>query len=219
MKYKALLFGSIGTLIESSNIQRNSFNQAFKEAGLDWYWDEQDYKILLKKSGGTKRVEDFAEKNNVNINAEKIRNRKTEIFSSFISQNKQELRKSVDKIIKFTKKNNIKLGFATSTTINNVDAVFESLIGQISKNNFDFIGNKSMVRNEKPNPDIYNVAIKSLNLLPGECLAIEDTEESSKSAVNAGIKCIGFPGNYHLDDNFNMCLKKMSILDETIFSL
>ena len=76
-----------------------------------------------------------------------------------------------------------------------------------------------MVKNEKPNPDIYNVAIKSLNLLPGECLAIEDTEESSKSAVNAGIKCIGFPGNYHLDDNFNMCLKKMSILDETIFSL
>jgi beta-phosphoglucomutase-like phosphatase (HAD superfamily) len=39
MKYKALLFGSIGTLIESSNIQRNSFNEAFKEAGLDWYWD------------------------------------------------------------------------------------------------------------------------------------------------------------------------------------
>ena len=64
MKYKALLFGSIGTLIESSNIQRNSFNEAFKEVGLDWYWDEQDYKILLKKSGGTKRVEDFAEKNN-----------------------------------------------------------------------------------------------------------------------------------------------------------
>ena len=54
MKYKALLFGSIGTLIESSNIQRNSFNEAFKEAGLDWYWDEQDYRILLKKSGGTK---------------------------------------------------------------------------------------------------------------------------------------------------------------------
>ena len=39
MKYKALLFGSIGTLIESSNIQRNSFNEAFKEAGLEWYWD------------------------------------------------------------------------------------------------------------------------------------------------------------------------------------
>ena len=50
MKYKALLFGSIGTLIESSNIQRNSFNEAFKEVGLEWYWDEEDYKILLKNT-------------------------------------------------------------------------------------------------------------------------------------------------------------------------
>ena len=219
MKYKALLFGSIGTLIESSDIQRNSFNEAFKEAGLDWYWDEEDYKILLKKSGGTKRVEDFAQKNNININAEKIRNRKTEIFSSFISKNKQELRKSVREIIKYTKENNIKLAFSTSTTINNVDAVFETLSGQITKHDFEFIGNKSMVRNEKPNPDIYKVTIERLNLRSEECLAIEDTEESSKSAVNAGIKCIGFPGEYHVEDDFDMCIKKMNLLDKSIFSL
>ena len=45
---KALLFGSIGTLIETSNIQRESFNQAFKEIGLDWHWDQERYKQLLK---------------------------------------------------------------------------------------------------------------------------------------------------------------------------
>ena len=219
MKYKALLFGSIGTLIESSNIQRNSFNEAFKEAGLDWYWDEQDYKILLKKSGGTKRVEDFAEKNNVNVNASQIRNRKTEIFSSFIIKNKQKLRKSVEEIIKYTKDNNIKLAFSTSTTLNNVDAVFKSLSDQIFKEDFHFIGNKSYVKNEKPHPEIYKVALNKLNLQPEDCLAIEDTEESSNSAVKAGIKCIGFPGDYHVEDNFQMCVKKMNLLDQSIFSL
>ena len=57
MKYKALFFGSIGTLIESSNIQRNSFNEAFKEAGLEWYWDEQDYKTEVHgcQKAGTDR--------------------------------------------------------------------------------------------------------------------------------------------------------------------
>ena len=219
MKYKALLFGSIGTLIESADIQRNSFNEAFQEAGLDWYWDEQDYKILLKKSGGTKRVEDFAEKNNQNVNATKIRNRKTEIFSSYIIQNKQKLRKSVPEIIKYSKYNKIKLGFSTSTTINNVEAVFNSLDGQIEKADFDFIGNKSLVKNEKPFSDIYNVTLENLNLNSEECLAIEDTEESSNSAVNAGIKCIGFPGDYHSNDNFKMCIKKMNLLDQSIFSL
>ena len=56
MKYKALLFGSIGTIIETSDIQRKSFNNAFKESGLNWYWDEIDYKNLLQKSGGAKRI-------------------------------------------------------------------------------------------------------------------------------------------------------------------
>ena len=51
MKYKALLFGSIGTIIETSEIQRRSFNNAFKESGLEWYWDEKDYRNLLQKSG------------------------------------------------------------------------------------------------------------------------------------------------------------------------
>ncbi len=120
MKYKALLFGSIGTLIESSNIQRNSFNEAFKEAGLDWYWDEQDYRILLKKSGGTKRVEDFAEKNNINVNASQIRDRKTELFSSFIIQNKQKLRESVYEMIRYTKDNNILLEIDHLLTMKNL---------------------------------------------------------------------------------------------------
>ena len=219
MKYKALLFGSIGTLIESSNIQRNSFNEAFKEAGLDWYWDEQDYRILLKKSGGTKRVEDFAEKNNINVNASQIRDRKTELFSSFIIQNKQKLRESVYEMIRYTKDNNIKLAFSTSTTVNNVEAVFESLSDQITKEDFDFIGNKSFVKNEKPDPEIYKVTLEKLNLKPEECLAIEDTEESSNAAVNASVKCIAFPGDFHKEDKFDMCIKKMNLLDQTIFSL
>ena len=62
---KAIIFGSIGTLVETSDIQRQSFNQAFKEIGLDWYWDKNNYKNLLKKSGGRNRVEYFA---NINQN-------------------------------------------------------------------------------------------------------------------------------------------------------
>ena len=158
-------------------------------------------------------------KNNINVNASQIRDRKTELFSSFIIQNKQKLRESVYEIIRFTKDNNIKLAFSTSTTVNNVEAVFESLSGQITKEDFDFIGNKSFVKNEKPDPEIYKVTLEKLNLKPEECLAIEDTEESSNSAVNAGVKCIAFPGDFHKEDKFDMCIKKMNLLDQTIFSL
>ena len=48
MNYKAILFGSIGTLIETSELQRNAFNQAFSENGLDWDWNPAQYQDLLK---------------------------------------------------------------------------------------------------------------------------------------------------------------------------
>ena len=60
---KAVLFGSIGTLIETSDIQRKSFNDAFKREGLNWYWSRKTYSKLLKKSGGIRRIEDFARQN------------------------------------------------------------------------------------------------------------------------------------------------------------
>ena len=67
IKYKAVIFGAIGTIVETSNIQRKSFNKAFKEFGLDWYWSSTEYKKLLEKSGGENRLSKYANKKNVKI--------------------------------------------------------------------------------------------------------------------------------------------------------
>ena len=69
MNYKAILFGSIGTLIETSELQRNAFNQAFSENGLDWNWNPAQYQDLLKKSGGRQRIEDFAAREGIEVDS------------------------------------------------------------------------------------------------------------------------------------------------------
>ena len=147
---KAILFGSIGTLIETSDLQREAFNQAFKEAGLDWYWDQEDYTKLLKKSGGTKRIEDFAEKNNTNVDAKKIRERKTQIYNDKINSSLISPREGVLDVLEYALKNKIKIGFVTSTTLDNIEAVFKTLNNQIKKNYFDFIGNNKLIKEAKP---------------------------------------------------------------------
>ena len=215
---KAILFGSIGTLIETSNIQRESFNEAFKEEGLEWYWDEEDYTKLLKKSGGIKRIEDFAEKNNTNVDAKKIRARKTEIYNNKIKQTFIPPREGVLDILQYALKNNIKIGFVTSTTVDNVESVFKTLNNKINKNDFDFIGNNNLINQPKPAPDIYIKALSSLKLDSSECIAIEDTVESASSAHNANIKCIAFPGLFHLEDDFSFCIKKVNKLDISFFN-
>ena len=67
--YKALLFGSIGTLVETSEIQRKSFNEAFKKNGLDWYWTKKEYIKLLNKSGGRDRITEYARTKGIKVNA------------------------------------------------------------------------------------------------------------------------------------------------------
>ena len=218
MTYNSLFFGSIGTIIETSELQRESFNEAFKEAGLDWYWDQEDYKSLLKQSGGTKRIEDFAEKNNTTVQAQIIRRRKTEIFNQKFLTEKLMPREGIIDVIQYAKNNQLKLGFVTSTTKDNINSIFLALKNYFTEEDFDFIGNNTMVQNPKPHSDIYIEAIKRLNVEPKECIAIEDSRASALSAHNAKVSCIAFPGSFHEEDNFDFCSKIMLKLDTSIFN-
>ena len=214
---KALLFGSIGTLIETSNIRRESFNLAFKEIGLDWHWNQESYKKLLKKTGGIKRIEDFAQKNNVNVDAKKIRERKTSIYNEKLRSCTTLPREGVLEVLEYARRHNIKTGFVTSTTTENIDSVFATLNKKITRENFDFIGDNSLIKMPKPEPDIYIKALSALGIHSSECIAIEDSVESSISAYKANIKCVAFPGLFHIDDDFRFCSKSYKKLDISIF--
>jgi len=214
---KAVLFGSIGTLIETSDIQRKSFNMAFKKEGLDWYWSKKTYSRLLKKSGGMKRIEDFSKQNGVSVNAKEVWKSKTDIFNKIIFSNNIGARKGVLKIFKYAKLNNINIGLVSTTSKKNINTIFKVLDDQINRKDFSFIGNKSFVSKPKPNPDIYFKALEVMNLDQRDCLAIEDSVESAKSAIKAGIQCIAFPGVYHSDEDFNFCKMKLDKLDISIF--
>ena len=43
-------------------------------------------------------------------------------------------------------------------------------------------------------------------------------EESAKSSLDAKIKCVGFPGNFHLHNSFNQCEMKVTKLDLSILN-
>jgi len=214
--YKALLFGSIGSIVETSDIQRKSFNKAFKQYGLDWNWTKRDYSNLLNKSGGKDRISRFAKKNKEIVNSTYLRNLKTKIFNNYLKKNQLKLRPGVKNLILFCKKKKIKLAFVSSTSSNNVNAILYSLRNSINKEDFSFVGNSKLVKKFKPNPAIYLLALKKLKLKANDCLAIEDTQESLNSAKRAKIKCIIFPGKFHSSRKFSGALKKVYRLNKNI---
>ena len=214
--YKALFFGSIGSIVETSDIQRKSFNQAFKQYGLKWNWTRSEYQNLLSKSGGKDRISRYAIKKKNIVDSTYLRNLKTKIFNNYLKKNHLKLRPGVKNLIYLCKKEKIKIAFVSSTSSNNINAILYCLRKSINKRDFNFIGNAKLVKKFKPNPDIYLLALKKLKLKANDCVAIEDTQESLNSAKQAKIKCIIFPGKFHSSRKFIGAYKKVYRLNKNI---
>ena len=54
------MIGSIGVLAETSELQRQAYNQDFLQHGLDWYWNVANYCEMLKSPGGLSRLSNFS---------------------------------------------------------------------------------------------------------------------------------------------------------------
>ena len=203
MNYKAILFGSIGTLVETSELQRRAFNQAFAEAGLDWNWNVEDYRRLLTKSGGCERIQDFANQRCIEVDTEQLHQQKTIIFDRLMASENILLRPGAASIVCHALDNRLQLGFATNTSDANINAVFIALANQLNRSDFNFIGSDKIASNPKPNPEIYLKALSELHLDAQDCIAIEDTQVSMHAALAADIRCIAFPGAFAEDNDFS----------------
>ena len=192
---KSLLFGSIGSIVESSEIQRKAFNAAFKEFGIDWHWNVANYIKMLEKPGGLNRLIEFS-KNKLNLDdAKQIHLLKIKHFK-LLSKKKLKPRDGVLEVIEYASIHNIKIGFITTTTKDTLDLVINNLSKQVDFSKFDLITHDEFVSKRKPDPEIYKFALKKLEVMYSSSLAIENTIENCRSAMNANIQTLLYPGEY-----------------------
>ena len=200
----SILFGSIGVLVESSEIQRKAFNEAFKEFGLDWYWNVANYIKMLEKPGGLNRIAEYSKFKLSDHDIKEIHNLKVKHFKS-LSKNQLKPRKGILEVIDYGHKNNFKIGFITTTNKPTLDIVIDGLSEFIDFSKFELITYEINVSNRKPHPEIYNYAITKLDLKHKSCLAIENTLESCNSSIEAKLHTLFYPGEYTFfkdSDNF-----------------
>lgn len=194
---KAILFGAIGTIVETSELQREAFNRAFAEAGLAWDWTPEVYAELLEQSGGRERIEDEARRQNMHVDAEQLHARKTQIFHGLLKEARPRARPNVPAVIAAAGRSGVKLGFATGTDRDTVKAVLAAVEDEIPNGVFAFVGDRSQAQYGKPAPDIYLAALDALGVAPGHAVAIEDSPTGADAARAADIPVIAFPGAMH----------------------
>ncbi len=205
---KAVIFGAIGVIAETSDLQRMAFNTAFREAGMDWNWDTGTYRNLLSVNGGQARLRLYrdADPRRSEISDAVIATvhaRKTHHYSKIVSDGALKPRPGITELMAACKTAGIRNALCTSTSKDNVDAIARAIGDQLNFADFASITTIDKIAAVKPAPDAYLHCLGALGLSANEVIAIEDTPVSIASALAAGITVIATPGAMTKDQDFS----------------
>lgn len=90
-----------------------------------------------------------------------------------------------------------KLAIATSSPSEKAKATWKAVDVPVDK--FAALVTGDMVREKKPHPEIYEMAIAALGLAPAQCVVIEDAVSGIEAAKAAGTLCVAVTGSFEAD--------------------
>ncbi|MBE6025190.1 MAG: HAD family phosphatase [Cellulosilyticum sp.] len=183
-QFDAVIFDLDGTLVDSM-----------------WVWEEIDRVFLGKRNipvptdmdkalegkSFTETAQYFKERFQLEMSVEEIKVEWNEMAWDFYTT-KVPLKKGVKVFLDALKAQNIKMGIATSNSVQLVAAVLKAL--DITEY-FQQIRTSCEVGRGKPFPDIYLKVAEDLEVGPNKCLVFEDIPNGVQAGKNAGMTAWG----------------------------
>lgn len=208
---QALIFDCDGVLVDTERDgHRVAFNQAFAKKGLDVEWDIQLYGDLLEVAGGKERMRHYfnthqwpANITDKDIYIKELHKLKTDCFMQIIESCQLPLRPGVARLVDEAIADDITLVVCSTSNERAVTLVVERLLGPERRSNFAAIFAGDVVSKKKPDPEIYNLAARQLNLEPTRCVVVEDSRNGFLAAQAAGMHCIVTTNGYTEHEDFS----------------
>lgn len=225
MHLKALIFDVDGTLADTEEVHRAAFNEAFKDASLDWHWDRQLYGRLLKTTGGRERISHFvatflraAPSPDLEALVAVLHRRKTTLYTQMIAGGILDLRPGVREVIEGARQQKVRLAIATTTSRPNVDSLLRATLGADGQRYFEMVAAGDSVAVKKPSPEVFLQVLAALRLEGRACLAIEDTENGLRAARAASIPTLITTTAYSRSEDFQGAAAVVSALADLVSS-
>ncbi|HEX9807818.1 MAG TPA: HAD-IA family hydrolase [Alteraurantiacibacter sp.] len=211
---KALIFDCDGVLVDTERDgHRVGFNRAFAAFGIDAEWSVELYAKLLQVAGGKERMRAYfdefgwpedkvAEHGGRDELIKALHAKKTEITAALVGEGGLPLRPGIVRIVDEAIAAGVRLGVCTTSNPKFIDAVLD-LFGSDRKAKFEFVHAGDCVSKKKPDPEIYELAKRSLGLPAHECMVIEDSRNGLLAAKGAGLPCTITTSTYTVDEDFS----------------
>ena len=204
MGLKALLFDVDGTLADTEpQGHLPAYNQAFAELGLNWHWDELLYRDLLTQPGGRERLTHYIREYQPELGkyqeeasadlagfVNRIHAVKSRYFYERVKRGDVPLRPGVRRLMREADNAGIKVGIVTNASAASLEPFLAYTLTDGLMDCVDAVISGEQVSRKKPAPDLYQQALRTLQVSASESIAIEDSAMGHDAAVGAGIPVI-----------------------------
>ena len=212
---QALIFDCDGVLVDTERDgHRVAFNRAFQALGIDADWTVELYGELLVIGGGKERMryyfdtygwpEGRSESKDELIAL--LHKTKTDFFTDIIASGQLPLRPGISRIVDEAIAAGVRLGVCTTSAPKAIDGVLD-LFGAARKAKFEFVLAGDVVSRKKPDPEIYELAKRTLGLPVTECVVVEDSRNGLLAATGAGLPTLITTSAYTTNEDFTGALE------------
>ena len=187
MNKKGFIFDLDGVIVDTAKYHFLAWKNLAKSIDIDFTHEQNEQ---LKGVSRVKSLEKILEWGNKTISEElftSLMGKKNEEYLSFIAKmTKEEILPDVPRVLDYLIENQqpISLGSASK----NARPILEK-VNLLSK--FDAIVDGNDVSKAKPDPEVFLIAAKHLNMKPEDCIVFEDSVAGVQAANTANMISIG----------------------------
>ena len=193
-----------GTLADTERDgHRPAFNEAFAIHGLEIKWNAEEYGRHLKITGGRRRIAaDLRERgfgDAADDLATNIHRTKTELFRKRVLSGDLMPRPGLLGLVMSLADKGIRIAVATTGRRAWVEPLVSQLLGD---GLVETIVTGDDVSRLKPDPEVYQIALERLAILPENALAVEDSQIGLQAATAANLATVVVSTDYTAAQDF-----------------
>ena len=202
-----------------------AFNQTFTEFGLPVQWSVAEYKDKLRIGGGKERLASLltpefvaaaglpADAAGQQAAVAAWHRRKTTLYAQLIGSGAVPARPGIARIVAEALAAGWLVAVASTSAELSVRATLTHAVGpQLARSVSVFAGD--IVPHKKPAPDIYLLALGSLDLPADRAVVVEDSRNGLLAATGAGLTCMITVNDYTADEDFSEAALVVSSLGD-----
>ena len=184
---EAVIFDLDGLLADTEIISLKVYQELLEDFGIPF--TEETYSREYSGHREEENVQRFLDTYDLPWNFDQTLEKVYELEAQILAKG-VNLKKGVKNLLAFLQREGIPIALATSSVESRARMILDSN-GILSL--FDHLVFAKDVKRSKPYPDIFLKACGDLNVLPENCLVLEDSEAGIEAAYRSGIPVICIP--------------------------